>query len=528
MSIASLASSYLALNVALALGCLMMLALERLEHRIGPRQLLRLHYTLAALALAALVVQSVLPRSAFFEPPVKLWSAQSLETFAADYDLGAAGTFVNFGTDAPRAHDATTLTHGALAVLLVVLGAGALKLARDLRLLRDFRRNSQCARRRGRVRLWICDQPVAPFSFRLFREAHVVVPAFLLPQRTAFQVSIAHELQHHRQGDTLWLHLFWLLRLVCFANPFVYLWSVRLAQTQELACDEAVIARRRWSIEEYGNALLDVARATGDASRPCFATGLIGRTGRTALQRRIERMLRPRARSLRRPTVVALAFGLFGLLTAGAYAAGDSVQDRRLTLAQAQQMADRVRGGGFVVTVNDHVLRELNRYAGTLQGRVFVRDSLSRMNAYRGVVASVLGQYELPEALLAVPLVESGYQNLEPDDNRLRAAGLWQFIPSTARAYGLRVESRVDERLDPAMLTDAAARMLQAQRLRFNDWNLALMAYNMGAGNVQSAIEKAASRDPWALVRAGYEGDPGYLAKVHAAAILIANPEAVE
>jgi membrane-bound lytic murein transglycosylase D len=239
-------------------------------------------------------------------------------------------------------------------------------------------------------------------------------------------------------------------------------------------------------------------------------------------------MLKPKSLQMVRPLQAGMVAALLVLMTAAAYAAGGWVQDRRVTRQQAEEMAQRVTGSGdFTVVVNDEVLHELNRYAGTPEGREFMRASLQRFEAQRSAVVSTLAKYGVPAELAAVPLVESGYRNLDASHNRIGSAGIWQFIPATARAFGLRVEGEIDQRLDPALLTDAAGRMLRADQLRFADWQLALMAFNMGNRGLQDAIDANGSRDAWTLVRAGAEGDRGYLARVHAAVLIAANPQAV-
>ncbi|MGZ3818802.1 MAG: transglycosylase SLT domain-containing protein, partial [Bdellovibrio sp.] len=105
-------------------------------------------------------------------------------------------------------------------------------------------------------------------------------------------------------------------------------------------------------------------------------------------------------------------------------------------------------------------------------------------------------------------------------------AGLWMFIESTARNYGLRVDSVVDERLNPEILTDAAMRYISANYSRFKDYQLAMMGYNIGENKVQEGINKLGSRDAWYLTRNGYEGDK-YLARVMAAVLIMKNPDLV-
>src|SRR5262249_19975909 len=139
-------------------------------------------------------------------------------------------------------------------------------------------------------------------------------------------------------------------------------------------------------------------------------------------------------------------------------------------------------------------------------------------------------KYRVPAELMALPIIESGYQNLteEQSHTSMRAAGIWQFIPSTARNYGLRVDDTKDERLDTSILTDAAMRYLLSNRLLFRAWELPVMAYNMAEASVQKGIDATGSRDAWTLIRNYYEGDKGYLAKLMAAVLIMKNPSTVE
>jgi membrane-bound lytic murein transglycosylase D len=104
------------------------------------------------------------------------------------------------------------------------------------------------------------------------------------------------------------------------------------------------------------------------------------------------------------------------------------------------------------------------------------------------------------------------------------------FIASTARAYGLRVNDQVDQHMNEALLTDAAMRYLLANRFRFSDWQLSLLAYNVGENAVQQAINETGSRDPWVLVRnSGLSAESrNYLPKVMAAILIMKNPSSVE
>ena len=130
-----------------------------------------------------------------------------------------------------------------------------------------------------------------------------------------------------------------------------------------------------------------------------------------------------------------------------------------------------------------------------------------------------MAQYGYPEELLAIPFVESRYTNLDPRHNPVGAAGMWQFIEKTASSFNLT------NRLDLNEQTDAAMRYLGALNLRFENWGLAILSYNAGPARVQAGIEKTKSRDPWTVIRGGFENDRQYLAKVMAAALIMKYPQ---
>ncbi len=127
--------------------------------------------------------------------------------------------------------------------------------------------------------------------------------------------------------------------------------------------------------------------------------------------------------------------------------------------------------------------------------------ALARGMRYLPMIREILREENLPEELAYLPLVESHFV---PDARSPAGAlGLWQFIPSTARRCGLRVDWWVDERLDPEASTRAAARHLKELYGRFGDWELALAAYNAGPGAVERALARTGARDYWELVAAG-------------------------
>jgi membrane-bound lytic murein transglycosylase D len=122
-----------------------------------------------------------------------------------------------------------------------------------------------------------------------------------------------------------------------------------------------------------------------------------------------------------------------------------------------------------------------------------------RRESWLPAVAAVLRQHGLPTGLMGAAIVESGLdpRALSPKGAR----GLWQLMPETARRYGLLVDSQRDERLDPVKSTHAAAQYLSDLHAQFQDWPLALAAYNAGEDRVEHALKQLGTRDFWTLSR---------------------------
>lgn len=123
---------------------------------------------------------------------------------------------------------------------------------------------------------------------------------------------------------------------------------------------------------------------------------------------------------------------------------------------------------------------------------------LGAANFYIPIFEEALEAYGLPLELKYLPIIESA---LNPSAvSRAGAAGLWQFMTSTAKIYGLTVNSLVDERRDPIKSTWAAARYLKDLYDIYKDWNLVIAAYNCGPGNVNKAIKRTEGKaDYWEI-----------------------------
>jgi membrane-bound lytic murein transglycosylase D len=139
---------------------------------------------------------------------------------------------------------------------------------------------------------------------------------------------------------------------------------------------------------------------------------------------------------------------------------------------------------------NEVVRNYIVRYTSPTSGLMSRVLGLSQY--YFPMIEQELINAGLPVELRALPIIESALQPTAK--SRAAAVGLWQFVYATGKAYGLEINSFVDERCDPLQSTRAACKYLKDLYRTYGDWSLALAAYNCGPGNVNKAIARAGVR----------------------------------
>jgi membrane-bound lytic murein transglycosylase D len=172
---------------------------------------------------------------------------------------------------------------------------------------------------------------------------------------------------------------------------------------------------------------------------------------------------------------------------------------------------------------NPKVRYFINYFSKSAKGHL--ETLLARSGKYMPMIASVLRDEGLPEELAYLALLESGFVNNTASPQG--AAGLWQMVAPTARKYGLRIDSWIDERRDPIKSTRAAAAYLKALHSYYGRWYLATAAYNAGPGAIDKAIHSTGAKDFWSLSEKAKlsEETLNFVPKFVAVSLIAADPK---
>jgi membrane-bound lytic murein transglycosylase D len=158
------------------------------------------------------------------------------------------------------------------------------------------------------------------------------------------------------------------------------------------------------------------------------------------------------------------------------------------------------------------------------RGRGVFERAYSRSGRYHDMIVSTLQEEGVPQDLIYLAQAESGFHPLAV--SRVGARGIWQFMASRGRGYGLSHNMWVDDRQDPEKSTRAAARHLKDLYNQFGDWYLAMAAYNSGPGTVQAAVKRTGYADFWELYRRNVlpKETRNYVPIILAVTIMTKNP----
>ena len=167
----------------------------------------------------------------------------------------------------------------------------------------------------------------------------------------------------------------------------------------------------------------------------------------------------------------------------------DSIVDERFKRLNDQTPMD--------LTYSKDVKSFVQMYA--VRKKELTEKTMGLAELYFPIFEEMLDRYEIPEELKYLAIVESA---LNPKArSRMGATGQWQFMYYTGKSYGLTVNSYIDERRDPYLATEAACRYLKFLHNIYDDWNLALAAYNSGPGNVNKAIRRSGGKRTYWEIR---------------------------
>jgi membrane-bound lytic murein transglycosylase D len=205
-----------------------------------------------------------------------------------------------------------------------------------------------------------------------------------------------------------------------------------------------------------------------------------------------------------------------------------SSRDDRFPTGQATgpSVLDGLQMPNLPVPRDPIIAKYIRYFTASSDGRRMLTKWVHRSGRFHQVIQGALRAHELPADIESVVYIESGFWPTAR--SKAGAVGLWQFMPKTARIYGLTVDKAIDERRAIWKSSRAAAKHLADLHKRFHSWDLALAAYNMGYERLSTAIADNGTDDFWRLrsIEGALPRETSlYVPKVLAVAVIVRNLE---
>src|SRR5579872_6170180 len=459
----SILHSYLVLNGAIAIGFIIsrvILSLRFVKQKVLQRQRLQFARYSFFTAIAAFFLMpnilSLIP-SAYhsnfqLEPILNEVSVTFLQHQSlAREQINQMGTAQSF----------FSINILFMAIFLVGFGLFLAKYVNNLFSLNKIRKNAFCRHKINNIYILFSHSTEIPFCWSLLKNHFIVIPNAFLVKMDDLKLSIRHELQHIRQGDTYWLHFLILIKSFCFLNPFMKLWINWLDELQEFSCDESVVLRKKTLSIAYAQCLLNVASDV--LKKELLPQGALGIHGfsKSILYRRVNMLLNHKKSKTKKISLISAYVISFFTAVSAAYALNGSPSMSPLSTQEVATLINQSHlEKRFQVSATPEVVHEINNIRSSNQARSFIHDSLQRMKHYEPLIQEAFKKESMPHDLLVIPLIESGYQPLDQGTNSVHAAGIWQIIPATANHFGLVINDKRDDRLDTQLSTKAALNYL--------------------------------------------------------------------
>jgi beta-lactamase regulating signal transducer with metallopeptidase domain len=404
----------------------------------------------------------------------------------------------------------------ALAVLLFAGGLMYLgRLLFEIFRFRKLLKASVLLRRYKNIQIYLNPQIASAFCCGVFRGKIFLPPSqyFSPVERT---VVLAHEFSHLKVKDPFWTLCMELVKDLFVFTGIAWLWRNWYLLASEIECDQRAILRLGLHKKDYFRFLLKQIETT----RTPF-----GANGASVSYQHMKRRIQMHHFS-RTKKVFGVLFGSLLLACAGAGAAVHLSQTTgsHWSVDDLRRLMDN-KPNQVQMVYHKAVAKELTRFLSSADTKRKIRKAFARMKPFEAEFKAHLISKTLPEDYVLLPLIESGYQNIESVTNR--SGGMWQFIPETARRYGLKVDEDNDERFDIQKSTAAAADYLKFLNGLFKDSRLALLSYNLGESALRKMLKETSAKTIEDLLDSGeLENEQRqHVARFQAALVLYYNPE---